>query len=76
MCGICGFVGFKDDHRLTRMIESLVHTLTFARGQLSLRRYWTLKPDPEAAALDGEEAEERLLALEIWKRTCVEDRPV
>ena len=38
------------------------HTLTFARGRLSLRRYWTLKPDPEVAALDGEEAEERLLA--------------
>ena len=38
------------------------HILTFARGQLSLQRYWTLKPDPEAAALRGEEAEERLLA--------------
>jgi len=52
------------------------HTLTFTAGRMSLRRYWTLKPDPEAAALSGEEAEERLLALEIWQRTCVEDRPV
>lgn len=38
------------------------HTLTFTRGRMSLRRYWSLKPDPAAAALGGEEAEERLLA--------------
>jgi len=38
------------------------HTLTFAGGRMNLRRYWTLKPDPEAAVLRGEEAEERLLA--------------
>src|SRR5438309_10301483 len=25
MCGICGFAGFRDDERLTRMVRSLVH---------------------------------------------------
>src|SRR5438445_13485026 len=25
MCGICGFTGFRDDDRLTRMVRSLVH---------------------------------------------------
>ena len=25
MCGICGFAGFRDDERLTRMVTSLVH---------------------------------------------------
>src|SRR2546422_1246172 len=25
MCGICGFAGFRDDERLTRMVSSLVH---------------------------------------------------
>ena len=38
------------------------HIMTFTRGQLRLRRYWSLKPDPEAAVLDGEEAKEGLLA--------------
>ncbi len=38
------------------------HIMTFARGRLRLRRYWSLTPDPAAAALDGREAEERLLA--------------
>jgi len=38
------------------------HTLAFARGQVRLRRYWSLKPDSEAIRLSVEEAEERLLA--------------
>jgi len=25
MCGICGFAGFRDDERLTRMVARLVH---------------------------------------------------
>ncbi len=54
------------------------HTLIFTRGRLSLRRYWALKPDPEAALLEGEEAEERLLALlkETVKLHLISDVPL
>jgi len=54
------------------------HTLTFARGQLRLRRYWRLQSDPEASALSGEEAEERLLAhlQETVRLHLISDVPV
>jgi asparagine synthase (glutamine-hydrolysing) len=38
------------------------HILTLARGEMRVRRYWSLRPDPEAVGLGAEEAEERLLA--------------
>ena len=38
------------------------HILTLTRGELRVRRYWSLRPDPEAIGLGAEEAEERLLA--------------
>ena len=38
------------------------HILTLARGEMRIRRYWSLRPDPEAVGLGAEEAEERLLA--------------
>jgi len=38
------------------------HTLTVKRGQVCLRRYWSLQPDPAAAKLSCEEAEECLLS--------------
>ncbi|TLY40118.1 MAG: asparagine synthase (glutamine-hydrolyzing), partial [Nitrospirae bacterium] len=38
------------------------HILTLTRGEVRVRRYWSLRPDPEAVGLGAEEAEERLLA--------------
>jgi len=38
------------------------HILTLRRGEMRIRQYWSLRPDPEAVGLGAEEAEERLLA--------------
>jgi len=38
------------------------HILTLTRGEMRIRRYWSLRSDPEAADLGAKEAEERLLA--------------
>src|SRR5207245_8559370 len=38
------------------------HILTLTRGEMRARRYWSLRPDPDAIGLGAEEAEERLLA--------------
>ncbi len=38
------------------------HILTLTRGEMLVRRYWSLRPDPNAVGLRAEEAEERLLA--------------
>lgn len=54
------------------------HTLTFTRGQVRLRQYWSLKPDPEAAGLAVPEAEERLLThlKEVVRLHLISDVPL
>src|SRR5206468_7825627 len=37
------------------------HILAVTRGEIRVRRYWSVRPDPEAADLGAKEAEERLL---------------
>src|SRR5438309_6655470 len=36
--------------------------LTLTRGEMRVRRYWSLRPDPETVGLSAEQAKERLLA--------------